>query len=81
LAGCCGTMLVVTLEEELAALSAEHRQEAQARLEMRPHAVALARELGADPDDVFHQLQQLARTRSERLRLRLAHGRLRRLAQ
>jgi hypothetical protein len=72
--------LVKTLEEELALLSPEHQAQARALLALRRRAELLAVELGLDADDVFHQLQQLARPPSERLRIGLAHGRLRRRA-
>lgn len=66
-----------SLEEELAALSDEHRALAEVSLTMRARAQVLALELGLDESDVYHQLQQLNRSPSERLRLGLAHGRLR----
>jgi len=66
-----------SLDEELARLSPEHRVQAAALLALRAQAAALAVELGLDAGDVFHQLQQLARTPAERLRIGLAHGRLR----
>jgi len=66
-----------SLDEELARLSPEHRAQAEGLLALRAQAAALAVELGLDAGDVFHQLQQLARTPAERLRIGLAHGRLR----
>ena len=66
-----------TLEQELARLSPDHRAQAEALLALRARAEVLAAELGVDAGDVFHQLQQLARSPSERLRMGLAHGRLR----
>jgi hypothetical protein len=66
-----------SLEEELAALSAEHRELAEASLAVRALARVLAFELSLDESDVYHQLQQLNRSPSARLRLGLAHGRLR----
>lgn len=65
------------LQEELASLSDEHHAIAEATLALRAQAKVLARELGLDESDVFHQLQQLNRSPSARLRLGLAHGRLR----
>lgn len=67
-----------TLEQELARLSPEHRAQAEATPSLRARAQVLADELGLDAGDVFHQLQHLARSPSERLRIGLAHGRLRR---
>lgn len=67
----------LTLEQELAGLSAEHRAEAERQLALRARARTLAAAMGVDESDVYHQLLQLARTPSERLRLGLAHGRLR----
>lgn len=68
----------ITLEEELAALSAEQRAWVLADLALRSDANVLAAKLNLDAGDVYHQLKQLRRTPSERLRLGLAHGRLRR---
>jgi hypothetical protein len=65
-----------TLTEELAALDPARRAQAEALLLLRQRAAALAVELAVDADDVFHQLQQLARTPSERLQMGLRHGRL-----
>jgi hypothetical protein len=69
---------MLDLEDELARLSPEHRAQAEATLALRERANALAAEFGCDPGDVFHQLQQFARSPAERLRMGLAHGRLRR---
>lgn len=69
---------VESLEQELESLSPEHRAQARALLDLRAKAEVLANELDLDAGDVFHQLQQLARSPSERLRIGLAHGRLRR---
>ena len=71
-------MVTGTLEEELARLPPEQRAQAVALLALRSRARALALELGLDEGDVFHQLQQLARSPAERLRMGLAHGRARR---
>lgn len=68
---------VKTLEDELEALTPAHRAQAEAALALRARAAQLAQELGYDAGDVFHQLQRLARSPTERLRLGLAHGRLR----
>jgi hypothetical protein len=66
-----------SLEAELARLPPEHRAEAMAVLALRERARALASALGCDEGDVFHQLQQLARSPAERLRMGLALGRAR----
>ena len=66
-----------TLEDELALLPPGQRAQAEAVLELRVRARGLALELGLDEGDVFHQLQQLARSPAERLRMGLAHGRAR----
>jgi hypothetical protein len=68
------------LEAELAHLSPAHREEALRLLALREKAARLALELGFDPTDVFHQLQQFARSPEQRLKMGLAHGRLRRNA-
>lgn len=67
-----------TLEEELAQLSPAQQAWARADLAMRAQARELAARLQLDEGDVYHQLKQLRRGPSERLRLGLAHGRLRR---
>ena len=66
--------LDLTLEDELARLPTEQRAQALALLALRSKARALAADLGLDEGDVFHQLQQLARSPAERLRMGLAHG-------
>jgi hypothetical protein len=66
---------VLSLDEELARLSPQHQAQARALLALRAQAEVLAAQLGADAGDVFHQLQQLARSPEERLRMGLAHGR------
>lgn len=66
------------LEEELAKLSPAHREEARRLLALREKSECIARDLGVDPSDVFHQLQQFARSPEQRLKMGLAHGRLRR---
>lgn len=58
-------------------MPADHRAVAEKQLQLRATAQQLADELGFDAGDVYHQLQQLARSPSERLNLGLAHGRLR----
>lgn len=68
----------LTLEAELEQLSPEQRAWALADLALRAEARKLAVTLGLDEGDVYHQLKHLRRTPSERLRLGLAHGRLRR---
>ena len=65
------------LEEELALLAPEERAWVEADLSLRRRAAQLAERLGLDASDVYHQLKHLARSPSERLRLGLAHGRLR----
>ncbi len=68
----------ITLEEELAQLTPEQRAWVQADLALRAQAREIAGRLQLDEGDVYHQLKQLRRTPSERLRQGLAHGRLRR---
>jgi hypothetical protein len=65
------------LEAELAQLSPEHRKEAERLLALHARAAVIAERLGVDPSDVFHQLQQVARTPEQRLKMGLAHGRRR----
>ena len=67
-----------SLEEELAQLTCEERAWVEADLALRARAEALSARLGLDQGDVYHQLKQLMRSPSERLRLGLSHGRLRR---
>jgi aconitase B len=67
-----------TLDEELEQLSPEQQAWARADLALRERASAMAARLGLDPGDVYHQLKQLKRSPSERLRVGLAQGRLRR---
>lgn len=62
---------------EIESLDAEQRRWLEADLLLRRRAAALADELGYDASDVYHQLKQLRRSPAERLRLGLAHGRLR----
>jgi hypothetical protein len=68
-----------TLDEELAALSPAHRASAKQALALRAQSREIARALRLDEGDVYHQLKQLSRSPAARLRLGLAHGRLRRL--
>jgi hypothetical protein len=67
-----------SLEEELAQLTPEQRAWVEADLALRAKAHDLAARLGLDEGDVYHQLKQLRRSPSERLRMGLGHGRLRR---
>jgi hypothetical protein len=66
------------LAEELARLRDEARAWVERDIALRARAAELASRLDLDPSDVYHQLKQFARTPSERLRIGLAHGRLRR---
>src|SRR5690606_16278202 len=66
------------LAEELAQLPPEQRAWVEADLALRTRARDLAARLGLDEGDVYHQLKQLRRSPSERLRMGLGHGRLRR---
>jgi hypothetical protein len=66
------------LEQELSQLTPEQRAWVENDFALRARAGALAARLGLDPGDVYHQLKQLKRSPSERLRLGLQHGRLRR---
>jgi hypothetical protein len=61
--------------KEIEALSDDQRRWLEEDLGLRATAARLAAELGLDPSDVYHQLKQLRRSPTERLRLGLNHGR------
>lgn len=65
------------LNDELERLTPEQRAWVEGDLALRARANALAAQLDLDPSDVYHQLKQLARSPSERLRAGLAHSQLR----
>ncbi len=65
------------LASEVSALSEEHRRWLEVDLALRARAATLAIELSLDEGDIYHQLKQLRRTSTERLRTGLAHGRRR----
>jgi hypothetical protein len=68
--------------KEIEELTPEQLQWLEQDLSLRQQAAALARELGRDESDVYHQLKQLRRSPRERLRIGLEHGRRRpRLAE
>lgn len=62
---------------EIEALTPEPRQWLEDDLQLRRRAARLADELLLDQSDVYHQLKQLRRSPTERLRLGLSHGRSR----
>ena len=61
--------------QEIEALTLEQRQWLEDDLALRRRAAQLAQQLSVDESDVYHQLKQLRRSPTERLRLGLAHGR------
>jgi hypothetical protein len=65
------------LADEQAELTPGERAWLAADERLRERARQLAARLGLDEGDVYHQLKQLARTPTERLRRGLAHGRRR----
>jgi hypothetical protein len=66
-----------SLADEIAALPLEQREWAERELALRERARVLAERLQLDASDVHHQLKQLQRSPSERLRQGLAFGRAR----
>ncbi len=66
------------LRKEIDSLSDDQRAQVVAELRLRGRATELAAELRLDYGDVYHQLKQLARSPTERLRMGLCHGRRRR---
>ncbi|HEY0477774.1 MAG TPA: hypothetical protein VGD37_09630 [Kofleriaceae bacterium] len=60
--------------EEIEGLTPEQRQWLEDDLLLRRRAARLAEELFLDESDVYHQLKQLRRSPTERLRLGLNHG-------
>jgi hypothetical protein len=64
--------------KEIESLTVEQRGWLEDELALRQQAERLAKELGEDAGDVYHQLKQLRRPPIERLRLALTHGRHRR---
>lgn len=64
-------------EDVLGELPAHLRLIAERNLALRERARLVAAVTGVDEGDAFHLLQQLARPPAERLRVGLAHGRLR----
>ncbi|MFI5302431.1 MAG: hypothetical protein ACHREM_30430 [Polyangiales bacterium] len=66
-----------TLADELRALNSEQRADFDRLQALHARAAEIAAQLGFDESDVFHTLQQLERTPTERLRRGLAHGRRR----
>jgi hypothetical protein len=63
--------------EEIEQLTPAQRQWLEEDLRLRRRAASLSRELLEDEGDVYHQLKQLRRSPTERLRLGLNHGRSR----
>lgn len=63
--------------EEIEGLTPEQRQWLEDDLLLRRRAARLAEELLLDESDVYHQLKQLRRSPTERLRIGLGHGRSR----
>jgi hypothetical protein len=65
------------LAEEIARLTPEQQQWLEQDLALRQRADLLAHELKLDESDVYHQLKQLRRSPTERLRRGLNLGRRR----
>ncbi len=63
------------LAQELDLLSSEEQTQVAEEFLLQERAAAIASELGVQMDEVRHQLKQLLRTPTQRLRLGLTHGR------